>query len=174
MVVTGFAALFGVRFNMATEDTNKLTLGAMLHDIGKLQIPAKILDKPGKLTKREMKIVREHPVKGAELLEKDGRFDNELIMIVRNHHELLDGAGYPDGLRGDEIPDIVRVMTVVDIFCALIEARSYKASLPMDTAYKVLQSMRPKLDQAIIRGFEPIAYDNASHDIIRKIRKTDA
>ena len=174
MVVTGFAALFGVRFNMAKDDTNKLTLGAMLHDIGKLQIPAKILDKSGKLTKREVEIVREHPVKGAELLEKDGRFDDELIMIVRNHHELLDGTGYPDGLRGDEIPDIVRVMTVVDVFCALIEARSYKASLTMDMAYKTLQSMGPKLDQAIIRGFEPIAYDDTSHDIIRKIRKTAA
>ena len=174
MVVTGFAALFGVRFNMAKDDVNKLTLGAMLHDIGKLQIPVKILDKPGKLTKREMKIVREHPVKGSELLVKDGRFDDELIMIVRNHHELLDGTGYPDGLRGDEIPDIVRVMTVVDIFCALIEARSYKASLSMDVAYKMLQSMGPKLDQAIIRGFEPIAYDNASHDIIKKIRKIAA
>ena len=174
MVVTGFAALFSVRFNMAKEDANKLTLGAMLHDVGKLQIPVKILDKPGKLTKREMKIVREHPAKGAELLVKDGRFDDELIMIVRNHHELLDGTGYPDGLRGDEIPDIVRVMTVVDIFCALIEARSYKASLTMETAYKMLQSMGPKLDQAIIRGFEPIAYDNASHEIIKKIRKTAA
>ena len=174
MVVTGFAALFGVRFNLVKDDINKLTLGAMLHDIGKLQIPAKILDKPGKLTKREMKIVREHPVKGAGLLEKDGRFDDELIMIVRNHHELLDGTGYPDGLRGDEIPDIVRVMTVVDVFCALIEARSYKASLTMDTAYKMLQSMGPKLDQAIIRGFEPIAYDDTSHDIMRKIRNTAA
>jgi len=147
MVVTGFAALFGVRFNMAKDDVNKLTLGAMLHDIGKLQIPVKILDKPGKLTKREMKIVREHPVKGSELLVKDGRFDDELIMIVRNHHELLDGTGYPDGLRGEEIPDIVRVMTVVDIFCALIEARSYKASLSMDVAYKMLQSMGPKLQK---------------------------
>ena len=174
MVVTGFAALFGVRFKMAKEDTKKLTLGAMLHDIGKLQIPSKILDKPGKLTKREVRIVREHPVKGSELLEKDGRFDDELIMIVRNHHELLDGTGYPDGLRGDEIPDIVRVMTIIDIFCALIEARSYKASLTMDTAYKMLQSMGPKLDQAIVRGFEPIAYNNASHDIIRKIRKIAA
>ena len=146
----------------------------MLHDIGKLQIPAKILDKPGKLTKREVEIVREHPVKGAELLAKDGRFDDELIMVVRNHHELLDGTGYPDGLRGDEIPDIVRVMAVVDIFCSLIEARSNKASLTTDVAYKMLQNMGPKLDQTIIRGFEPIAYDNASHDIIKRIRKTAA
>ncbi|MEP1443361.1 MAG: HD domain-containing phosphohydrolase [Hyphomicrobiales bacterium] len=174
MIVTGFAALFAVRFKMAEEDANKLTLGAMLHDIGKLHIPAKILDKPGKLTKREKKIVREHPVKGAELLQKDGRFDDELIMIVRNHHELMDGTGYPDGLRGEQIPDIVRIMTVVDIFCALIEARSYKASLTMDMAYKILQSMGPKLDQAIVRGFEPIAYDKKAHDIIRKIRQNVA
>ncbi|MEP3233071.1 MAG: HD domain-containing phosphohydrolase [Hyphomicrobiales bacterium] len=174
MIVTGFAALFATRFNMAQEDASKLTLGAMLHDIGKIFIPGKILHKPGKLTQHETEIVREHAVKGAELLEKDGSFDDELIMIVRNHHELLDGSGYPDGLRGDEIPDIVRIMTVVDIFCGLIEARSYKASLPMDTAYKMLRSMGSKLDQAIVRGFEPIAYDNASHEMIKKIRKTAA
>ena len=174
MEVTGFAALFATRFNMAAEDANKLTLGAMLHDIGKLLIPAKILDKPGRLTKREARIVREHTVKGAELLKKDGRFDDELIMIVRNHHELLDGTGYPDGLRGAQIPDIVRIMTVVDIFCALIEARSYKVSLTVEMAYTMLRSMGPKLDQTIVRGFEPIAYDNASHDMVRKIRKTAA
>ncbi|MEP3629457.1 MAG: HD domain-containing phosphohydrolase [Hyphomicrobiales bacterium] len=174
MIVTGFAALFATRFNMAQEDASKLTLGAMLHDIGKIFIPGEILHKPGKLTQHETEIVREHAVKGAELLEKDGSFDDELIMIVRNHHELLDGSGYPDGLRGDEIPDIVRIMTVVDIFCGLIEARSYKASLPMDTAYKMLRSMGSKLDQAIVRGFEPIAYDNASHEMIKKIRKTAA
>lgn len=174
MIVTGFAALFATRFNMVQEDASKLTLGAMLHDIGKLYIPGKILDKPGKLTKRETKIIREHAVKGAELLEKDGHFDDELIMIVRNHHELLDGSGYPDGLRGKEIPDIVRIMTVVDIFCGLIEARSYKASLSMDLAYKMLRSMGPKLDQTIVRGFEPIAYDDASHEMIRKIIKTAA
>lgn len=169
MIVTGFAALFAVRFKMAEKDASKLTLGAMLHDVGKLHIPNKILDKPGKLTKREMEIVREHPLKGAELLEKDGRFDDELIMIVRNHHELMDGTGYPDGLKGKQIPDIVRIMTVVDIFCALIEARSYKSSLTMDTAYNMLRSMGPKLDQAIVRGFEPIAYDNVSHDLFKKL-----
>ena len=174
MIVTGFAALFAVRFKMTDKDASKLTLGAMLHDVGKLHIPSKILDKPGKLTSREIKIVREHPVKGADLLKSDGRFDDELIMIVRNHHELLDGTGYPDGLRGEQIPDIVRIMTVVDIFCALIEARSYKASLTMDTAYNMLRSMGPKLDQAIVRGFEPIAYDNASHNLIRKIGRNAA
>lgn len=174
MIVTGFAALFATRFEMAKEDASKLTLGAMLHDIGKLYIPGKILDKPGKLTKRETKIVREHAVKGAELVKRDGHFDDELIMIVRNHHELLDGSGYPDGLRGEEIPDIVRIMTVVDIFCGLIEARSYKASLPMDTAYGMLRSMGSKLDQAIVRGFGPIAYDNASHEMIIKIKKNAA
>lgn len=174
MIVTGFAALFAVRFNMTKEDTAKLTLGALLHDVGKLSIPSKILDKPSKLTEREIRVIREHPKKGAELLERDGRFDKDLIMMVRNHHELLDGSGYPDGLKGDQIPDIVRIMTVVDIFSALIEARSYKASLSLDEAYNMLLNMGPKLDQAIVRGFEPIAYDNASHALFKKIKHVAA
>lgn len=174
MNVTGFAALFAVRFKMAKEDASKITLGAMLHDIGKLHMPAKIIDKPGKLTSRETKIVREHPIKGAELMEKEGHFDDDVIMIVRNHHELLDGTGYPDGLKGSQIPDIVRIITVIDIFCSLIEARSSKVPLTMDTAYKMLRSMGPKLDQTIVRGFEPIAYDNASHDILMKIKSRAA
>lgn len=170
MIVTGFAALFGVKFNMARDDLQRLTLGALLHDIGKIKIPTRILDKPGKLSPKEMKIMREHPLKGSQILEKDGRFSRDIIMIVRNHHELLDGTGYPDQLSASQIPDIVRVMTVVDIFSALVEARSYKVSLPMDVAFGMLVDMGGKLDQDIVRGFEPIALNGEADKLVKLVR----
>lgn len=170
MIVTGFAALFGVKFGMKRRDIDRLTLGALLHDVGKVKIPIKILDKPGKLNNREMKIIRQHPLKGFGMVEKDGRLSDEVASIVRHHHELLDGSGYPDKLKGAEIPDIVRVMTVVDIFSALVDTRSYKTSLPMNVAYDMLCEMGPKLDQDIVRGFEPIAFDDDRHVMLQKMK----
>lgn len=85
------------------------------------------------------------------------------------NHEYLDGSGYPDGLTADAIPDIVRVMTVIDIFSALVEARSYKESMKPADAYKVLVEMGAKLDQDIVRAFEPIALDKESHRLVQRL-----
>lgn len=174
MIVTGFAAAFGVTFNMSRSDTERLTLGALVHDIGKVKIPQKILDKPGKLTETELKKMRSHPSEGASILRKDGRLSDEIVSIARHHHEYLDGSGYPDKLVGDEIPDIVRIMTVVDIFSALVEARSYKKSMSSKDAYGILLEMGDKLDQDIVRAFEPIAFDKESHRLVQRVNASAA
>lgn len=174
MVVTGFAAAFGLAFNMSDEDKERLTLGALVHDIGKTKVPLKILDKPGKLSDSELKTMRKHPLEGYGILVKNSDLAPEIAMIARSHHEYLDGSGYPDGLNANEIPDIVRVMTVIDIFSALIEARSYKRSLPPKQAYTILQEMGGKLDQDIVRAFEPIAFDQNTHELITRLNKAVA
>lgn len=174
MVVTGLAAAFGLVFNMSHEDKERLTLGALVHDIGKTKTPLKILDKPGKLSDAELRTMRRHPVEGYEILTKNPDLGDEVTMIARSHHEYMDGSGYPDGLHGNEIPDIVRVMTVIDIFSALIEARSYKRSLqPMD-AYILLQEMGGKLDQDVVRAFEPIALNRNTHDLVTRLNQSVA
>ena len=169
MVVTGLAAAFGLVFNMSHEDQERLTLGALVHDIGKTKTPLKILDKPGKLSDAELRTMRRHPVEGYEILMKNPDLGDEVVMIARSHHEYLDGSGYPDGLHANEIPDIVRVMTVIDIFSALIEARSYKRSLQPVQAYALLQEMGDKLDQDVVRAFEPIALSQNTNELITRL-----
>jgi len=130
--------------------------------------------KPGKLSDSELKTMRKHPLEGYGILVKNSDLAPEIAMIARSHHEYLDGSGYPDGLNANEIPDIVRVMTVIDIFSALIEARSYKRSLPPKQAYTILQEMGGKLDQDIVRAFEPIALDQNTHELITRLNKAVA
>ncbi|MEM8839011.1 MAG: HD domain-containing phosphohydrolase [Pseudomonadota bacterium] len=170
MIVTTFATALGVMYNLRQDDINRLTVGSLLHDVGKHVISPKILDKPGDLTESEAAIMRRHPVDGAALLKVSGDFDQEVIDIARSHHELLDGSGYPDGLQGMEVPDIVRVVTVVDIFAALIEARSYKNSLSAEKAYEKLEAFGRKLDTDIVRAFRPVALSSENDSLISRLK----
>ena len=169
MVVTGFAAAFASKYNLSKSEQERLTLGALIHDIGKVKVPQKILDKPGKLDSAELKKMQRHSIDGAIILSRDSRMSQELIMIARSHHEYLDGSGYPDGLIGEDIPDIVRLITVIDIFSALLEARSYKQSMKPQDAYNALLEMGDKIDQDIVRAFEPIALDEEAHLLVKAI-----
>lgn len=117
---------------------DRLRRGGLLHDIGKIGVPASILDKPGRLTPEERKIIETHPVIGAEILKPITAFD-DLQSLVLYHHELLDGTGYPDGLVGEAIPPLVRVLTVADIFDALVSDRPYRAGLEPRVALAILQ-----------------------------------
>lgn len=157
MHVTGFAVAFGLHYGMRQTDVQRLGVGALMHDVGKAQIPLKILDKPTALTRKEKEQINLHVMYGAAILEQDGNFDVEVIDIVRHHHEYLDGTGYPDGLSGDEISDIVRIVAIADIFSALVDQRAYKASHSKETAYATMREMRGKLDQKLVQAFEPIA-----------------
>ncbi len=95
-------------------DSYRLTKAALLHDVGKTKIPLSILNKPGRLTDDEMAVMRTHAALGYDMLEHGG-FSRKCCMVVRSHHEMLDGSGYPDGLRAPEIPDLVRLVTICDI-----------------------------------------------------------
>lgn len=162
MLVTGFAAAFGLTLGFSEKDKERLTMGALIHDIGKVKVSIKILDKPGKLNARELEQMRRHTIEGAQILRRDSYFDDEMISVAHHHHEFLDGSGYPDQLKSEEIPDIVRIMTVIDIYSALVEARSYKESMPVDKAYDILIEMGEKLDQGIVRAFEPVAIEHGT------------
>jgi HD-GYP domain-containing protein (c-di-GMP phosphodiesterase class II) len=83
--------------------------------------------------------------------------DPDMLDMVLHHHEYLDGSGYPHGLKGRELPDLVRMMTIADVFGALIERRAYKAPLSSEAAYQVLEDMGPRLDADLVREFRPFA-----------------
>jgi putative nucleotidyltransferase with HDIG domain len=114
-----------------------LKAGALLHDIGKIAVPDYILNKPGKLTAPEFEQMKMHTIVGAQILGRVA-FHYPVVPIVRHHHERWDGAGYPDGLRGEEIPLTARILTVVDCFDALREDRQYRRGLTRDEAVEFL------------------------------------
>ncbi len=125
-------------------DVNAVTtvrLGAYLHDVGKIRVPHEVLNKPGRLTDDEFAIIKMHPVWGVELL--DGvEFPWDIKPIIRWHHEKYDGTGYPDRLRGDEIPLNAMIIGIVDVYDALTTTRSYRGAMTRDAALAEMQRSR--------------------------------
>ncbi len=160
LLVTGLSVAFGQHLGVSRADVARLAFGGLLHDIGKVHIPVTILEKPGPLTPDEIAVVRNHPEFGLSALKGESAIATDMLDTVIYHHELLDGSGYPRGLRGGEIPDLVRIMTICDIFGALIERRSYKPPLPGKVAYDMLRDMGPKLDRDLVREFRFVSSIN--------------
>lgn len=157
LLVTGISVGFALHLRFSERDVKRLGLAATLHDVGKARIPLAILDKPGKLDPQEEATMRLHPVFGYDALKKRNTISPEVLDAVRHHHEFLDGTGYPDGLTAKSIPDIVRLLTISDIFAALIEARSYRPPMPRPRAYDILSEMEGKLEPALVRAFGHVA-----------------
>ncbi len=157
LLVTGIAVDFGLSLGLAKPDLQRLYSAAMFHDIGKAKIPLAILDKPGRLDPRERALIETHPVAGYELLKDNAAVSPEILDAVRHHHEYLDGSGYPDRLGAAAIADIVRILTISDIFSALIEHRSYKPTMPREEAYETIRGMEGKLEKALVAAFKDVA-----------------
>jgi putative nucleotidyltransferase with HDIG domain len=157
LLVTGVAVGFGIETGFSDKDVSRLGLAATLHDIGKARIPIAVLDKPGRLDPAEDEVMKRHPVIGYDLLKDVSGMTPEILDGVRHHHEYLDGSGYPDGLSGSEISDLVRLLTISDIFAALIEARPYRPPMPRPAAYEVLCGMGGKLEAPLVKAFRKVA-----------------
>jgi putative nucleotidyltransferase with HDIG domain len=153
LIVTGVTVAFAQHLGFSRSDRLRLSVGAMLHDIGKARIPVEVLEKPSALTPDEIALLSKHPQYGFEALKETTGLQKELLDIVLHHHEYLDGSGYPDRLCGSAISDPVRIVTICDIFGALLERRAYKAPIAPKIAYKILRDMGGKLDKDLIREF---------------------
>ena len=158
LFVTGFAVAFAQNLGMRDDDQRRLARAALLHDVGKAFIPVAILDKPGTLSEQEMAEVRLHPRRGYDALVAQGGFPAEMLDVVLHHHELLDGTGYPNGLRSNQISDIVRLTTIVDIYAALVEKRAYRLPFTHARAFTLMEAMGGKLDQQLLQAFRPVAF----------------
>jgi putative nucleotidyltransferase with HDIG domain len=137
--VTRMAIAIGRRLQLPDAQLQVLERGGLLHDIGKIAVPASILDKSGPLTADEWHFMRRHPEVGCEILAPIPVF-RDAIPIVRSHHERVDGSGYPDGLRGETIPLLARVLAVADVFDALISDRPYRTGLSMVDVIALIRS----------------------------------
>jgi putative nucleotidyltransferase with HDIG domain len=155
MLVTATASGFARKLGMRRSDVVKVTAAALVHDIGKSAIPLHILDKQGPLSEDELRTMRNHPAIGHDYLARRSRIAADALGSVRSHHEYLDGSGYPDGLRGDEIDDITRIITISDIYAALLERRAYKPPKTPSEALAVLEGLAQagKLELALVRAF---------------------
>jgi putative nucleotidyltransferase with HDIG domain len=131
-------------------------IGALLHDVGKLMVPAEVLNKPGKLSDEEWAMVRNHPSAGVELLA-DIEFPWDVRPIVESHHERWDGKGYPHGLAGDAIPLTARVLCVADVYDALTSVRSYKRAFTHEEAMDIMRKdAGTQFDPALFTAFEEV------------------
>lgn len=157
LLVTGVAIDFGLSLGVGRADLERLYSAAMFHDIGKAQIPLAILDKPGRLDAEERALIETHPAAGYEFLKSHDKISPEILDAVRHHHEYLDGSGYPDALCAETIGDVVRILTISDIFAALIEHRHYKPTMPRAEAYDKLCGMTGKLEKALVTAFKQVA-----------------
>jgi putative nucleotidyltransferase with HDIG domain len=157
LLVTGVAVDFGLSLGLGNADLERLYSAAMFHDIGKAKIPLAVLDKPGRLDDSERALIQTHPGAGFEVLQGNNAISPEILDAVRHHHEFLDGSGYPDALCAESISDIVRILTISDIFAALIEHRTYKPTMPREKAYEILQGMHGKLEKPLVEVFRDVA-----------------
>lgn len=127
---------------LEAERVQRLTVAASLHDIGKLDIPEEILQKPGKLDDREFQIMKGHTTAGHERLLAMGEDDQIMLDLVRHHHERWDGLGYPDSLAGEQIPLAARYFSVIDTFDALTSVRPYRNDIGEDAAKRAIEELQ--------------------------------
>jgi len=130
------------------EEITTLRNAARLHDLGKIGIPDGILGKKGSLTDEETDLMRKHPEIGEGII-KPIRSLQHLCDIIRHHHEKLDGSGYPDGLKGDEVTPLVRITTVADIYDALTTNRPYRDRFLKEEAFEILCDLKGQIDPDI-------------------------
>ena len=135
--LAGYATELGVHLNFSDEELAALHRGGYLHDVGKVGIPDSLLLKPGRLTREEYARIKEHPVIGDRLCG-ELRSLRQVRPIVRHHHERLDGSGYPDGLKGDDIPLMAQIMGIVDVYDAITTDRPYKSAMTPERAHDEL------------------------------------
>ena len=156
--VAQLAARMGGRLGLERRAVELVRRTAPLHDIGKIAIPDAILLKPGKLTGEEFEVVKTHTVLGARVLSDGG---SDLIrtaeQIIRSHHERWDGTGYPDSLRGDEIPVVARLVQVADVFDILVHERPHKEAWSLEQAAgEIRKGAGTQFDPSVVRAFEDL------------------
>ncbi|RZB35853.1 MAG: hypothetical protein SRB2_02651 [Desulfobacteraceae bacterium Eth-SRB2] len=151
--VSAYAMSIAKAYGCSQDEIAKLNVSGNLHDIGKIGIPDSIILKPGRLTDEEYEIIKKHPVIGSNIIGHFGMWTDEQS-IIRHHHERFDGKGYPDGLKGEEIPFLARILSVADVYDALTTDRSYRRKMPDHVAVKIIrENAGTQFDPKIVNIF---------------------
>ena len=156
--VSRYAEALARAVNLPEAEVERIKIGALLHDVGKIGIPESVLKKPGKLDDEEWEIMKQHPTIGAEKVLAPNEALRDLIPIVKYHHERLDGKGYPEQLKGNEIPLAARIVSVADAYHALVSDRPYRKGMPIEKACAILkEGAGIQWDSDLVRQFISIA-----------------
>ncbi len=156
--VSRYSEALARAINLPEAEVERITLGALLHDVGKIGIPENVLRKPTNLSDEEWEIMKQHPVIGAEKVLMPNEALRDLIPIVKYHHEHWDGSGYPEKLKGEEIPFSARIVSIADAFHALISDRPYRKGLTVQKACEILKmGAGIQWDSNLVRQFIQIA-----------------
>ncbi|HZS30279.1 MAG TPA: HD-GYP domain-containing protein [Gaiellaceae bacterium] len=158
LAVATYSRDIAERMSLSDAEVDLVHLCALVHDIGKYRLPASLLQKDGPLTLEERRQMEKHPEFGEELLRKVEVEDHGRIgRIVRHHHERIDGEGYPDGLRGSEIPILSRIIAVADSYNAMTSDRPYRDKLPSRVArLRLAQAVESQFDTSVVAAFEAV------------------
>ena len=167
--VSKYAVLLGKKVGLSNNDLEKLKIGALYHDIGKVNIPNSILQKDSKLTEDEYFEIQKHTSIGANMLENSS-ISTDIIPIIKYHHERYDGTGYPNKLEGDTIPYLARITAIADSFDAMTSKRVYKESLTVENAIEEFKKCKgSQFDPELTDAFLDILKNN--YNEIEKILK---
>jgi putative nucleotidyltransferase with HDIG domain len=157
--VTGLSIILGRQLRCSSEQLDILNFAGHLHDIGKIGIRDDILLKPGRLTDDEFEKIKEHPVIGAHILEQLGYWENER-QIIKSHHERFDGTGYPDGLQGNDIPFLARVLSVADVYDAMASDRAYRKKMEEKVILNIInEGAGTQFDPDVVDAFNQAYHD---------------
>jgi hypothetical protein len=153
--VVTYSLLLGAELGLSRTLLEDLELAATLHDIGKIGVPDRILCKPAPLEPEEIEVMKRHPVAGAEIVS---HLANPTVLVgVRNHHERMDGTGYPDGKGGDDLPLVARIIAVADTFDAMVTSRPYRVGLPPErAAAEIFAAAGSQLCPAVVAAFRSL------------------
>ncbi|MBN9673666.1 HD-GYP domain-containing protein [Roseibium aggregatum] len=168
LAVAGLAGAFAKHLGWSDAVCRQVIAGGLIHDIGKARIPLTILDKAERLTAEERAMIDRHPEFGREILKPQLDVPVDIKKMAIQHHEYLDGSGYPDGLKGGRISDKVRVITICDIYVALTEDRAYKPGLSARDAIKTMKDLGAKLDQSLLDEFAAMLLNRQFGQVSRK------
>lgn len=163
---SNYALKIGSSLGLDSEDLSLLEISAALHDVGKIQVPDEILLKPSGLTTDEYEIIKKHSVWGAEIVEKylteELRTEDTVLLAqtIRHHHERYDGGGYPDGLKGEDIPLLSQIISVADAYDAMTSDRTYRKAMEKEKAVEILRNesgkqFHPSLVDVFINLIKP-------------------
>jgi len=152
--VAKYSMIIGEGLNLSTEDLDRLRISALLHDVGKIGVEDRVLKKPGKLTDEEFDLMKQHTVKGANIMRPVAQL-RDVLPGIELHHERMDGGGYPYGLAGDQIPMMARIIAVADTLDAITTNRPYQSAMDLEYAMQRIRSLSVvKFDQQVVASLE--------------------
>ena len=158
-----FLSVFGHAIGVRGNDLLILASGGLVHDVGKISVPASVLNKAERLLDSEMQVMRGHVNNTSRVLRDSPGIPRGTLSIAEQHHEKLDGSGYPLRLKGSDLNELARMATIIDVFGALTDRRAYKDAMEPEQALHIMTQLGGQLDQHLLRVFRAVLLDSARH-----------